>query len=383
MIFDIYNKYAEFKEDSLTSRRMTHRDMQQCLSRYVNKFVIKKIGKSFEKREIYNVQIGDGEVPILLWSQMHGNESTATMAMFDIFNFFADTKYFMDFKSLILKNLSLFFIPMLNPDGADRFIRRNAQGIDLNRDAIRLSAHESIVLKQELYKIHPEFAFNLHDQDLYYGIEDSDYPTCMAFLTPAFNRAKTINVSRERSMKLIAEMVSLLQNFIPNQIAKYSDSYLPNAFGDFVQGFGASTILIESGYYPDDLERQFVRKLNFISILHALYSIATRNYLSRDMEEYQCIPFNVRDVFFDYLLKNVTVRRNDISYVVDIGISREKFDKESFTDYVENYLIWEIGDLTQYKGHVTRNMEGHTILDSENKIRKYADAKWLIDEINN
>ena len=34
-----------------------------------------------------DLSLESGEVHVLLWSQMHGDESTATMALFDIFNF--------------------------------------------------------------------------------------------------------------------------------------------------------------------------------------------------------------------------------------------------------------------------------------------------------
>ena len=36
----------------------------------------------------------------------------------------------------ILSALTLYVVPMLNPDGAERYQRRNAQNIDLNRDAL-------------------------------------------------------------------------------------------------------------------------------------------------------------------------------------------------------------------------------------------------------
>ena len=42
----------------------------------------------------------------------------------------------------ILSSLTLYVVPMLNPDGAERFQRRNAQSIDINRDALRLQTPE-------------------------------------------------------------------------------------------------------------------------------------------------------------------------------------------------------------------------------------------------
>jgi hypothetical protein len=62
------------------------------------------VGTSAEGRSIHHLTCGEGKTTILLWSQMHGDESTATMALFDLFNFFTardDTpKIFPCFSSL-------------------------------------------------------------------------------------------------------------------------------------------------------------------------------------------------------------------------------------------------------------------------------------------
>ena len=60
------------------------------------------------------ISVGQGDIDVLLWSQMHGDESTATAAIFDIFNYLKTDQ-------TLLKNLKVHFIPMLNPDGAEVF----------------------------------------------------------------------------------------------------------------------------------------------------------------------------------------------------------------------------------------------------------------------
>ena len=54
---------------------------------------------------------------------------------------------------------------MLNPDGAERGARRNAQGIDVNRDALNLATPEGRLLKAVRDRHQPILGFNLHDQD--------------------------------------------------------------------------------------------------------------------------------------------------------------------------------------------------------------------------
>ena len=61
----------------------------------------------------------------------------------------------------IAEGVTVHMIPMLNPDGAERFQRRNAQGIDVNRDARRLQTPEGRLLKAVRDEIEPDFGFNL------------------------------------------------------------------------------------------------------------------------------------------------------------------------------------------------------------------------------
>ena len=46
--------------------------------------VLEEIGQSVEKRAIYHLAVGRGPFHVLLWSQMHGDEPTATSALFDL-----------------------------------------------------------------------------------------------------------------------------------------------------------------------------------------------------------------------------------------------------------------------------------------------------------
>ena len=55
----------------------------------------------------------------------------------------------------ILSTLTLHVVPMLNPDGAERFQRRNAQSIDINRDALRLQTPEGRALKALRDRLQP------------------------------------------------------------------------------------------------------------------------------------------------------------------------------------------------------------------------------------
>src|SRR5690606_18803559 len=99
---------------------------------------------------------GDGPIKILMWSQMHGNESTTTKAVLDLINFLLEGS---EMSNSILERCTIKIIPILNPDGALAYTRVNANGIDLNRDAQNLSQPESKVLRAVFEDFGPDYCF--------------------------------------------------------------------------------------------------------------------------------------------------------------------------------------------------------------------------------
>src|SRR5204863_4584952 len=128
-----------------------------------NRFIFERVGASLEGRSINMISTGTGPFRVLLWSQMHGDEPTATAALFDVFDYLQRHRDD-PVPRRILSSLTLYVVPMLNPDGAERFQRRNAQGIDINRDALGLQTPEGLVLKQVRDRFNPRIGFNLHNQ---------------------------------------------------------------------------------------------------------------------------------------------------------------------------------------------------------------------------
>ncbi len=121
----LYETYEKYKEPSLEKRRIKHNDLKPLIEQLKSnpKFEVQKVGESIEGRDLNLISIGSGSENIFLWSQMHGDEPTATQAIFDIFHFL-DSPDFKEEKEVILSKLKLHFLPMLNPDGAEVFQRR-------------------------------------------------------------------------------------------------------------------------------------------------------------------------------------------------------------------------------------------------------------------
>ncbi|MBS9525489.1 peptidase M14 [Litoribacter alkaliphilus] len=355
----------KYKESSITHRRFKHIDiMPLVIKRRANKdFQVEELGKSVEGREIYQLAYGNGQKRVMLWSQMHGNESTATMSLMDIFNFLEGKNDGFDaIRKAIEDNLDLRFIPMVNPDGAEAFKRRNAYDIDLNRDAIHLTSPEARILKGARDNFEPEYGFNLHDQQIYYNAVNTAKPATISVLAPAFNFEKDINEVRERALKVIVGMNEVLQEIIPGQVGKYDDGFEPRAFGDNFQKWGTSTILIESGGYPGDPDKQYIRELNFIIILNALYEIATQQYGQYAVEDYFEIPDNDTKLV-DLMLRNVTIKRDDLEYKVDLGIRRREVEADS-AYYTESSIL-DLGDLSVYYGYEELDAEGYVMTEGK------------------
>jgi len=343
----LFANYDSYKESTLDKRRFKHDDIQPLIEKLKldQDFTIKVLGQSIEGRDISMISIGKGKTNVLLWSQMHGDESTATMALFDIFNYLKENKE-------ILKNVTLHFIPMLNPDGAEVFTRRNAIGIDINRDALRLQSPESRILKAARDSLQADFGFNLHDQSKYYNAERTNSPATISYLAPAYNYEKSINMVRGNAMKIIVEMNAIIQKHAPGQVGRYNDDFEPRAFGDNIQKWGTSTILIESGGFQNDAEKQFIRKLNFVSILASIQSISSGSFKNTSIAGYEKIPQNDRKLF-DLKITNLTFSYLGKNYLVDLGINHNEKENKDHTDFYYIGQITEVGDLSTYYGYNT------------------------------
>jgi len=352
--------YHQYHEPALDYQRIKYQNMQPLIDtlKRINLFNVEQIGQSVEGRPINLVTVGTGPVKVLLWSQMHGDESTATRALFEIFDFLAADDALNEFREKLLSELTIYVIPMLNPDGAEVFNRRNALSIDLNRDALRLTSPEARILKSIRDKYEPEFGFNLHDQSKYYNVANSGKTASISFLAPAYNYEKEINEGRGNAMKLIGKMNQMLQQYIPGGVGRYDDAFEPRAFGDNIQKWGTNTVLIESGGVIGDPEKKYLVKMNFMAILFGLHEIANKGYAEMSLKDYQTIPENDRN-FFDLLIRNTTEKRDGKSYTLDIGL----FTSEKLVEnrMVGRTYIGDLGDLSTYYGYEELDAEGHEV----------------------
>ncbi len=356
MARQVFDQHARYKEASISTRRFKHKDLVPLLEKLRQNplFEVQVAGKSVEQRDIYLIKAGTGKNKVMLWSQMHGDESTATMALLDIFHFLQASDELNPIRQEILENNTLYFVPMLNPDGAEKFTRRNALEIDLNRDALRLQSPEARLLKSLRDSINPSFGFNLHDQSRLYTVGTTGRPATISFLAPAYNYAQSVNDVRERAMRTIVGMNESIQQFLPGQVAKYSDEHEPRAFGDNIQKWGTSLILIESGGYQGDPEKQYIRQVNFAAILAALQLIGEEGYKDYSSKDYFKIPQNER-YLYDLVLRKVRYREKGRNTLVDIGINRYETTANTPQGFYYRSTVEEIGDMSVFNSYEELN----------------------------
>tara|TARA_R110001583_G_scaffold70457_2_gene199405 strand:- start:13244 stop:14356 length:1113 start_codon:yes stop_codon:yes gene_type:complete len=313
---DWYQLNYEF---NLKGRRILFEDILPLITNLPSLFKKEIIGHSENEIPIYKITIGTGKTKVLTWSQMHGNESTGTKALFDLFKYFGNpTSKFKKITEQIFSNCTLEFIVLLNPDGAIKFTRENGNNIDLNRDAVERVALESRLLRENLDSFNPQFCFNLHDQRSIFNVEGTKNPATLSFLAPSEDVERTLTKGRKETMSVIVAMNKLLQKIIPNHIGRYTDEFYPTATGDNFQKLGYNTILIEAGHYNNDYERETTRKFNFYALLKGLFYIATASDFT-NYKPYFDIPNN-DNKFLDIIYKNLKVTENNSTRVEDIGI---------------------------------------------------------------
>ena len=303
---------------------LDHRELvgrlEQAVSAAPDLFTMETLGESVEGRSIHHIRAGTGATPVLLWSQMHGDEPTATSALLDLFAYLTRHRGDESVRR-ILSTLTLHFVPMLNPDGAERFQRRNVQSIDINRDALRLQTPEGRLLKAVRDRFNPKVGFNLHNQNWRTSVGDPPRPASISLLSVAFDEKRTESDGRKLTKKLCAVIRDSIEPFASGQIGRYDDEFEVRAFGDNITLWGTPVVLIETGPWPSAEPDPPLVRLNFIAILSALDALATGQVDKADPDRYESLPMNESRMFY-VLIKNATVINGAGAppYTADIGI---------------------------------------------------------------
>jgi hypothetical protein len=351
--------HDDMRQPGLEDRRFApehYWELALPLVEATERLTISEVGRSVEGRPLREIVFGSGPIRVLAWSQMHGDESTASMALVDLLAWIgSDDPLVLELQSRI----TLHLIPVLNPDGAARFQRRNALGIDVNRDARRLATPEGRTLKAVHDRVQPDFAFNLHDQNVRTRVGSTDRGAAISLLAPAFNQARDVNPTRERAMRIASAIALAVRPVVGDHVTRYDDAFNARAFGDLISAWGASAVLIESGGIEGDPQKQRLRRANFVALGHALEVIAGERWGAIGPETYEALPPNGRAVD-DLLVLGGTV-------VVDGWPGVRELPMDLLVRYEQPLLqrggtLGDLGDLEGYEARDTLDAAGLYIL---------------------
>ncbi len=282
------------------------------------------VGQSYEGRSIPLLKLGTGPVRIFAWSQMHGNEPTHTAVLLALVNLLLSSPKHPTSKA-ILSGCTLFLLPMLNPDGVERTTRRNAQDIDINRDALHLQSPEGKLLNEMVKTIQPHFALNLHNQKPRTSVHTtSQQVAAVSLLVPPINRENTETDEIRRAKQVAVSFLQAVRPYCEGMISRYDADFMPRCFGEWVQQQGVPTLTVEAGGWTmpnSDLSQ--VVQLHFTGLVSALEAIATGRYLQEDPAEYDTLPRSAEHDLFDLLLRGITVANGGAQtpFVADLGIN--------------------------------------------------------------
>jgi hypothetical protein len=381
----LFSTYEQYRLFYLRPSNCCHREivpeLRELVSRGNNLLSIAELGKSVEGRSIHQISFGRGEKKVLLWSQMHGDESTATLALMDILNMLVEDQGKESWVSEMLEQTSVYVIPMLNPDGAERIQRHTSVQIDMNRDGRALITPEARLLRDAQRRLKPAYGFNLHDQGLS-SVGVTPKVAALSLLAPALDEKRSAPPVRLRAMRICALITRALSQFVGGHIATYDDAYEPRAFGDSMQSWGTSTVLIESGHWPGDPDKLFIRKLNYIALLTAIRAIGNGSYQDTEMDWYRQLLPNGR-MMYDIIIRGVELHNGSGGWSAraDIGLMYEPPPhKRSDRDAAIAVRCAEIGDLSlhgaleELEGGGRRLSAAHVAVDTVVPLARITDA---------
>lgn len=209
------------------------------------------IGRSVEGRNITAIVIGKGSKNIIIDACIHGNEKTVAFTALRIaeliINYYQNDSWW---KSKLKNDWRIIIIPVLNPDGFVHNTRKNANGVDLNRQfppGATTTEPEAWALRWLMGNYTPTVYVNLHTG--YYW-----YPNWMIYgnYESGENETLTINALKAANETFVSlkhwgwfdEKDKHIWIGKVNAIAKGGINSMAIAYASYQ--YGASCLLLES-----------------------------------------------------------------------------------------------------------------------------------------
>ncbi|WP_419870726.1 M14 family zinc carboxypeptidase [Chryseobacterium sp. CT-SW4] len=362
----IYQKNQDFPNRYISPEKLFSY-LQSNLTDYIS-----EIGRSYLNKPIYQLSIGSGEIHVLAWSQMHGNESNATHAILDLLE---SLDHAPELKDEIFGQIRLDFVFMLNPDGSERWTRLNASDIDLNRDFHNEDSGEIKILKNIVASKKYDYGLNLHEQRTIFTT-DGVHPATLSFLAPSEDAERTVTDNRKKCMAVIANVYNHLKGMIPDQIGRYSDEFYPNSTGDNFMKAGMPTILFEGGHFENDYVRTGTRRYYTIALYYALKAMIELRGSNKGWETYLEIPEN-QETHYDIIYRNVELN-TEHPCVLDVAVQYKEIKEEGKEEISFVPFVMVVGDVKERKGWKEIDCTGKKFISASKYPKLDAEVDFTI-----
>ncbi len=127
-----------------------------------HRMTLTSLGHSVLGRDIWMVTLHGGPIKVFYLCRQHGHEPASTegaLAFLDqLVHAEAGSPLAQD-----LQRVTVYVVPMANPDGAEAYLRHNAHDVDLNRDWIRQTQPETRAWLGAIKAIHPDLMADQHE----------------------------------------------------------------------------------------------------------------------------------------------------------------------------------------------------------------------------
>ena len=370
---ELFGEWERQRITSLEPALVRHADLKKYLSELRARGVpVTEVGRSVAGREIYQLEFGRGPLKVFMWSQMHGDEPTATSTLIDLFAYLHRNRG-AGWARAVEERITLRAVPMLNPDGAELFRRRNLQSIDINRDARALVTPEGRLLKKLRDEWRPEIGFNLHNQNPRTAVGDTGKQATVSLLAVPSDPTGADTPGRVRNKKLCAVMVEALAPFIKGHVGRYDDSFNPRAFGDLIGQWGTPVILVEIGALKG-MSGHDLAGLNFVALAAALRGLADGSAEGANPAVYDALMMNSGGSIYDLVVRGATVvgRAGEGGvrtqpFAADIAVNIERGRGEG--ERPRRAFVQDIGDLSVYHGLEEVDARDYYVIDPKGEVR--------------
>ncbi len=378
---ELLREWETHRLTNLDPALVKHADLQKYLAELRSRGIkVIEVGRSVADRAIYQLEFGHGPLKVFMWSQMHGDEPTATSALVDLFAYLQKNRGKAWVKA-IEEKITLRAVPMLNPDGAELFQRRNLQAIDINRDARTLSTPEGRLLKRLRDEWRPDIGFNLHNQGVRTSVGTTGKQATISLLAVVSDASGSDTPGRIRNKKLCAVMVEALAPFIYGHIGRYDDTFNPRAFGDLISQWGTPVILIETGALKGKSNDDLVG-INFVAFAASLKSLSDGSVEDANPAVYDALRMNEGGIIYDLIVRGATLvnRTPDAGaklspYLADLAVNAETRRVEGSTQ--RRASIQDVGDLSVYRGLEEVDARDYYVTTSQGDSRLGSEATLL------